>query len=196
MSGREPSRRRRRPRQKSRLQLLIVCGGERTEPAYFQGVRDHLRNPAVQVRVKAKGCAPEDLVAYARSIADLGGDEFDEVWCVVDVDDFQMEPAVTAATRLDVRLAVSNPCFELWLLLHHEDWTGPLANAADARRRLQRYLPDYSKSQVRFKDFASGVPEAVRRGERLEPTACDHRCNPSSGVWRLVRLIMDGGRLP
>jgi hypothetical protein len=39
------------------------------------------------------------------------------------------------------------------------------------------------------------VMDALRRAERLDPTGCDHRCDPSSGVWMLVCRIMDDRRI-
>lgn len=189
-SGRRP------PFRESRLRLLVVCGGERTEPAYLVGLKVHLRNPAVQVKVRAKGCAPKELVTYARTVAPIGGDEFDEVWCVVDSDEFDLEPAVALAAKLDVHLAVSNPCFELWLLLHHQDCTAPLCDAGAALRQLTRRVPTYQKNSLRFAEFEAGVPDALRRAECLDPTGCDHGRDPSSGVWKLVRLMVEGGRLP
>lgn len=114
------ARTRRRPAfREPRLRILVVCGGRCTEPDYFRGLKGYLRNPAIQVRIKAKGRDPEDLVRYARTMAPVGADEFDEVWCVVDLDDYDLESTTALAAKLDVRLAVSNPCFELWLLLHY-----------------------------------------------------------------------------
>ncbi|HEY6422549.1 MAG TPA: RloB family protein [Pseudonocardiaceae bacterium] len=191
-----PRRGRRAPFREPRLRLFVLCGGECTEPAYFLGLKGYLRNPAVQVKVKAKARAPEDLVRYARLIAPAVGDEFDEVWCVVDSDEFDLEPAVALAAKLDVRLAVSNPCFELWLLLHHQDCTAPMCDARAVLRQLARQLPGYQKNGLRFADFETGVMDAIRRAERLDLTGCKYRCDPSSGVWKLVRLIMDGGRIP
>jgi hypothetical protein len=129
-------RQRRQAFREPRLRLRLVCGGERTEPTYFRGLKRHVRKPAVEIRVRSKGGSPKELVEYARSIAPIGADEFDEVWCVVDRDEFDLEPAVICATELDVRLAVSNPCFELWLLLHHEDCTAELGDAKSVLRRL------------------------------------------------------------
>lgn len=189
-SGRRP------PFRESRLRLLVICGGERTEPDYFVGLKVHLRNPAVQVKVRAKGCAPKELVTYARTVAPLGGDEFDEVWCVVDSDEFDPESAAARAADLDVQLAVSNPCFELWLWLHHQDCTAPLCEARAVMRQLIRHVPGYQKNGLRFVDFEAGVLDAVCRAEHLDPTGCGHKCDPSSGVWRLVRRIMEGSRLP
>jgi hypothetical protein len=114
---RENSSSRRAPFREPRKQILIVCGGTRTEPDYFEGLKRSRRNPAVQVKVVGKGIDPEQLVAHAHRVR---GDH-DEVWCVVDTDEFDIAKAVRVADKLKVRLAVSNPCFELWLLLHFDD---------------------------------------------------------------------------
>lgn len=187
---------RRIPFREPRLRLLVVCGGERTEPDYFRGLKGQLRNPAVQVRLKAKGCAPEDLVAYARNISPVGSDEFDQVWCVVDSDDYDLQPAAALAAELDVQLAVSNPCFELWLLLHHQDCAASLCHAKAVLRQLIRHVPEYQKNSLRFADFEAGIPAALRRAQCLDPTGRDHGHDPSSGVWRLVRLMGEGGQSP
>ena len=121
-----------------------------------------------------------------------GADEFDEVWCVVDVDDYDLDSAAALAAKSGVRLAVSNPCFELWLLLHHQDCTTPICDAKAALRQLVNRVPGYQKNGLRFTDFEEGVEDAIRRAEGLDPTGCDHSCNPSSGAWRLVRLMVDG----
>ncbi|MGH3936853.1 MAG: RloB family protein [Pseudonocardiaceae bacterium] len=181
MSVGGPRRGRRPAFREPRLRLLVVCGGQRTEPDYFRGLKVHLRNPAVQIRLKAKVCAPRDLVAHARRIAPAGADEFDEVWCVVDSDEFDLEPAVALAAKLDVRLAVSNPCFELWLLLHHQACAAPLCDAKTVLRQLAKQVPGYQKNGLRFADFEAGVADALRRAERLDPTGCNHGCDPSSG---------------
>lgn len=162
----------------------------------FKGLKNCSRNSAVHIRLKPKVGAPRDLVEHARRIAPANGEDFDEVWCVVDVDDFDLEPAVALAAKLDVRLAVSNPCFELWLLLHYQDCAAPLCDAKAVLRQLAKHVPGYQKNGLRFIDFEAGVKDALRRAECLDPTGSDHRRDPSSGVWKLVRLIMAGGQLP
>lgn len=93
------------------------------------------------------------------------------------------------------RLAVSNPCFELWLL-HHQDCTAPLCDAKAVLRQMIRWIPGYQKNGLRFADFELGVMDALRRAECLDPTGCDYARDPSSGVWKLVRLIMGDGQIP
>ncbi len=91
---------------------------------------------------------------------------------------------------------MSNPCFELWLLLHRCDWRKPLVDAQAAQRERKRYVATYRKDELRFADFASGVDHAVMRAKQLDPTGCNHSCNPSSGVWELVQRMSDGVRIP
>jgi hypothetical protein len=105
---------------------------------------------------------------------------------VVDVDHFDLAAAASAAQAAEVELAVSNPCFELWLLLHHERCDSSMACCGDVIARLRKCVPGYDKTRLRFEQFAGGVEQAVSRAAALDATGRDHRRNPSTGVWRLV----------
>jgi hypothetical protein len=98
---------------------------------------------------------------------------------------------VSLANRQDVNLAVSNPCFELWLLLHHADCRSHCAGYADVVARLRKHVPAYDKTDLRFADYVAGVYDAVKRARELDPTGVDHARNPSTGVWRLVSTISE-----
>ncbi|PSL58061.1 RloB-like protein [Saccharothrix carnea] len=58
----------------------------------------------------------------------LGRENVADVWCVVDVDNFDVAAAVEEADSAKVNLAVRNPCSELWLLLHFADHRAHLAD--------------------------------------------------------------------
>lgn len=189
MTRRENRRSRRAPVREERTQVLVVCGGVATEPAYFRGLKKERRNPAVRVVVEAKGVDPVRLIRFAAQKRDVLG--CDEVWCVVDVDEFDVPAAVAAAKQYDVRLAISNPCFEYWLLLHFELCTAPLTCYDDARRKLVKHVPQYAKSGLCFTDFASGVDDAIERARsRCEVVGTEHTRNPSTGVWALVQKVV------
>ncbi|MFL6141746.1 MAG: RloB family protein [Labedaea sp.] len=53
------------------------------------------------------------LVDHAAAWCDRQADDFDEIWCVVDVDQFDLAAATSLARDRGIRLAVSNPCFEV-----------------------------------------------------------------------------------
>lgn len=129
------------------------------------------------------------MVRYAVDYASRATGDFDEVWCVFDVDDFDIRRAQDEARRHRVQLGVSNPCFELWLLLHHTDCRDHLSGYQQAAARLRRHVPRYDKTDLRFADYEHGVDDAVNRARRLDggPGECP---NPSTGVWRLAQQIM------
>lgn len=158
----------------------MVSGGEKTESQYSSGLRLARRVP---VKVKCKVGAPEDLVKYAVKLRDRYREEFDDVWCVVDVDDFDVAPAVLLASRTRVNMAVSDPCFELWLLLHFTDHRAHVAGPEAAKKLLTKYVPNYDKG-IEFAKYDPGVENAITRAAALGPD------NPATGVGRLVEAVL------
>jgi RloB-like protein len=192
---REPLRRRRGTPREPRRRILVVCGADKTESAYFKGLCASRRGTSVNVVIAEKGhSAPDQVVQFARR--KMASGDFDQIWCVVDVDDFERDggkisAAVRLGTRHGIELAVSNPCFELWLLLHHVECMSHCANCRVVEGLLKRQVPAYEKTNLIFKDFAGYVPRAVERARKLEPSGTDHLADPSTGVWRLVATIME-----
>jgi hypothetical protein len=178
---------RRPPRREARQRLLIVCGSERTEPQYLAGLRDFIENRAVDLRIVKHPRSPAQVVTYAAKITTA---DFDEVWCVVDVDEFDLASAAAKASRERIELAVSNPCFEVWLLLHHEDCRAAMADCHAVLVRLRKHLPAYDKTKLDFLDYVKNVADAVTRARALETSGTDHTRNPSTSMWRLVEKIM------
>lgn len=187
MPSTEGSGSRRGPQRQGRPRLLVVCGGERTEPAYFEGIRELTADRAVDLKILGKGQSPQQVVRYAVSRA---GADFDDVWCVLDVDDFDLSATVRLAEKENVRLAISNPCFELWLLLHHDDCKSACNRCAGAVRLLKRHVRHYDKTKLAFADYAAGIDKAIARARRMAPTGEEHTRNPSSGVWVIAEMIV------
>lgn len=108
----------------------MFCEGTRTEPDYIKALKlePAVRESAsvdIRVDLAASGAVPLTLVnaaaeARARSVQEQG--EVDQVWCLFDVEWPRNHPdlpeARAKAEGSGVRLAISNPCFELWLALH------------------------------------------------------------------------------
>jgi RloB-like protein len=184
MPRRENHPRRRRPLRTSRPRLLVVIGSLRTEQDYLIALRDAAGTRAVDIQLVLRAKSPEAVIAYAADFVARASEDFDEVWCVYDVDDFDVVPAAREAARLRFQLAVSDPCFELWLLLHHEDCAAYLGGYREVEQRLRKHLPRYDKSRLNFADYAIGVVDAIRRAEKLGESG-----NPSTGMWRLARRI-------
>lgn len=114
---------------------------------------------------------------------------YDQVWCVFDVDEHQrLRPAVELATNAKIRIALSNPCFELWLVLHFSIHNSH-ATAADLRRKLKGRIAGYDKhldcNLIRGRyHFARGHAQSL--GLQHERANRSRNDNPSTEVWLLI----------
>lgn len=182
-------RRKAEARRSLRKRILVVCGGVRTEQDYFNGLRDYFRSSNVIIKVRGDSRSPLHVVQKAADIYRSGSEDFDECWAVFDVDRFEIGPAVTLARKHNVQVAVSNPCFEYWLLLHFCDHGGYLETKA-VIERMQKYVARYDKARIRFADYESGVEEATRRARRHDDGVAPPGRNPNTRVWRIVEQVM------
>ena len=127
MSRKLPKGRPRKVRRRGR-RVLIACNADVTEPSYFRDLRERLGlSPAlVQINTSAKGRDPLTLVETAAGIVERdarearkeGFEPYARAWAVTDTDDFAIWPAERAARDAGIGLALSNPCFEVWLIDH------------------------------------------------------------------------------
>ncbi|WP_221355149.1 RloB family protein [Streptomyces beigongshangae] len=190
---RESSLRRRPPHREPLPPVLVVCGARNTEPAYLRGLLKNVDNRAVDVKIKICDKDPVSVVRHAKDERDRARGHYKWTWCVLDVDEFaHLEEALRLAESERIDVALSNPCFELWLLLHFRDHRAAVTDFRQARERLLPHHPGYSKiaREFDFERYRAGWPTAVERAEKLALPGEEHKVNPSSGMWRLVRQIV------
>lgn len=163
--------------------LLVVTNGERTECDYFEALR---KEPwvVVTLRTKFENGAPDDVVALAVRIRQ--GDEYDKVWAVCDVDEYEVSLAIQQAKNGAIDLALSMPSFEVWLILHISEKCPRFNDATQASAFLKQLLPSWDKTNLRFSDFQNGIADAFRRAKSRGEPPDD---NPSTAVWRLIEVL-------
>ena len=118
----------------------------------------------------------------------------DEYWCVIDVDQHtNLGPAVEKAITNGISVAVSNPCVELWFILHYQHQAAEID-----RKRAQAISKELLKcdkvlDERALQALADEFPEAKARAKALDAMHFGDgrpaRSNPSSGVWKLVDRI-------
>lgn len=152
----------------------------------------------VDINTETAGYAPLSRVQAARRMKrsqSRKDPDFDEIWCVVDVDDHpNLNSAIAEARDAGIEIAVSNPCFELWLVLHVEDQTTEVDRHTIQRRAGHLGLIEgKSIPEVAQEIIVNGYESAKSRARD-----CDNRhhldgrrlgANPSSGVWQLIDSI-------
>jgi hypothetical protein len=178
--------------------VLVVCEGEKTEQTYF---RELGRELGTVVVLHVEGCGKDPLTLVRR--AEARRDEqrrrsmrhndpflaYEAAWCVCDVDDHATLPeARRVASRAEVCLAISNPCFELWFLLHFADQSSHIGRAYLARK-LREHVPTYDK-HIPFdmlkphhagavRSYCSGKCDRIRSPVIV---GCSWRRWPSGGI--------------
>ncbi len=138
--------------------------------------------PARLVREAAERAG---LVRSRRRIED-----YDQVWCVLDVDTHEtLEEALREAGRLGIHMAVTNPCFELWLLWHFEEVSRHVT-AKGLRERLAHHrVTKHLPPGFPYTAYHDAVLRAHARGACQASRVPE---NPGSGVCELVTVIEQG----
>lgn len=185
--------------------VLIACEGAKTETGYFEGIRISRRLPTVQV-VVVQGSGSDPLSVVNTAIderrhwqLEKRWDRSDTAWAVFDGDEHRSanldrwNRALSVAERERIHLAISNPCFELWYLLHFTSQTGEI-HRDEARALLKQHLAEYEKSDLLYSRLRDLTSTAIERARQLEVCASrlgdDIHCNPTTSVHCLVDLLL------
>lgn len=203
MGASRPRYRRFGPRQDPRRTFLIVTEGAKTEPNYFKALRDDLRLKTVHIEFEhSTRTDPISLTQYAIKLRDQraksarsgDGVEYDEVWVVFDLEEpasprrAQAQQALRLPRTGGIQFAVSDPCFEYFLLLHYESTTMAFSDCADVIERLMRNWTGYTKGGPLPVDLLARATDAVTRAKTVrEAHAATGGLNgPSTDVDSLV----------
>ena len=201
--GRGHGLRRRTGTRSPRRTFVILCEGTVTEPHYLDALKrlpEVLEVASVKIEVDKdrSGAVPLTLVDAAIEVK-KGNDEIDEVWCLFDVEAPQPHPnlaqALARARDNGIETAVSNPCFEIWLVLHFDKYSAWLTT--DAARRLRREHDGSTGKEVVGELYMPLRRTAALHARDLSNNHVDNGTlfpndNPSSGVFRLLEAIEPG----
>ena len=130
--------------------FVLFCEGEVTEPQYFEALRVFYRIQRLSIVTVGVGSGPKLVAGKAvqhykdnRRDATRGKASFlDQVWVVFDKDEHNdFESSIKRCQSVGIDAAFSNPCFELWLILHVCEMDMPLT-----RHQAQRICRERSLS--------------------------------------------------
>lgn len=200
---------------KSARLIVIAAEGRDTENIYFEAMKASLCASGVHVEVLHRNnndSSPENVF---RQIIDFKNEynieEDDQLWVVVDRDKWtpKMLSSVAryCAQNDNLYFCVSNPCFELWLLLHLEDVSSYdtesmnelAANKKNSKHgeswlknRMKTLMGHYHESDYEALTLLPNINLAIDRAEGLDLRPVD-RWPQSVGtrVYLLARSIMD-----
>ncbi len=156
---------------------LIVAEGAETEPKYFlkfkkiygrQLGKSNLHIEFIDRTDPTKSYLTHVLETLDNFCLELSSEydlkAYDELWIVIDTDDHEKtkDEIVRLQDKCDseqgYKLGLSNPCFELWMILHFADYTDIVYEKTDGRLN----------ANTTIKEHIEAFPKKIRPGECKE----------------------------
>ncbi len=184
--------------------VLIVTEGKKTEPLYFEGLKNCYRLNSTNIKVEdgRDGSSPGSVVNHGKKLYREERDTFDRVYFVFDKDshlDYQEAlDKIVRFTPKNTFFAINSvPCFEYWLLLHFKYTTSPFertGNKSAAENvivELKQYMKDYDKADPDIYVKLSNQLEEAKSNAALSLEAANmtETDNPTTRVHKLVAYL-------
>jgi len=198
---------------KVNITIYIFCEGKNTEPVYINDFTKEHGNPSlVNIEVEGARGDPSALLRVAKQKkkeldkAKKKNSELSkafEVWILFDRDEHHHVPdTINNARESAIKVGFSNPCFEIWPILHIQSHT-----RADHRHTLQKLLsdlmPNYdhdNEAIIDYKQIHNDYNAAKKRATKLpikhkaEGIDKISEMNPFTNVHILLDTIQSGGK--
>lgn len=184
--------------------FLIYTEGAVSESIYLKGLRADLgrRGPSIELgRVHGEpfGLVKAAIEHQARQQRE--GDGFDEVWCVFDVEcpapHSSIDEAVRLAQENGIKCGITNPCFELWLVLHFTDHHGWLTTDQACERLMS--LPcgyDRRGKSFNYAECRGNQEVAASRATALAAKFDEMAPLRTRNPWTSVHMLLNDLKRP
>lgn len=172
-----------RPLQRDKQQFrddrlfIIACDDTYAPEQYFAFFSLH----RVQVHVVPTVDNDSHAIHVLARLKEVEYSEGDQRWllldtdhCIQDAHQKSFSAALQEAKQAGINVALSRPCFELWLLLHHAEQAdlaeiAQLKNAREVEAALAAKLGGYNKTRLKAEDFPiSSLVRAINLARQLD----------------------------
>lgn len=202
---------------KSARLVVIAAEGKDTENIYFEAMKLELAADNVHVEVLHRGNNESNPATVYNQICKFEKlyniEQDDELWVVVDRDKWTVKMlssvALYCSQNSSLKFCLSNPCFELWLLLHLEDVSTYskveleklVTNKKNTKwgstwlkSRMVQLLGHYKESDYDTSKLLPYIDKAIERAEKLDVNPTDRWPQKiGTRVYLLAKSIMGVG---
>ena len=180
----------------TRKLFIIATEGTNTEPEYFSSL--NARNASIQlIFANNQGTSPLKLLKKLKEkIKSSELKSSDEAWLVIDRDSWAIDQIdelyCWTNSQPNYHLALSNPYFEYWVLLHYENGRG-ISGISDLDARIKRNIPDYDKHLDMRKITDDMISQAISRAIERDNPPCERWPEKQfvTTVYRLVEKLIN-----
>lgn len=175
--------------------IVVACEDTHVVKQYFKRFRTR--------KVQFVVLSTEDGRSSPRSVLDRldkfrdeeATEEGDQLWICIDTDHWVRENHIPNLMQVlrecrqkGYESAISNPCFELWLLLHFRDHSPDEATCDDIVRALRATNGAYQKNKCHLLQIdASNVAAAVERARKMDTGYLP--ATPGTQVYQLIEVL-------
>jgi hypothetical protein len=195
--------------------IVLAFEGNDTEQIYFEEFKDSekFNDDLIYLHLLKRpksdtNSAPNHVFKKLKKEAkdEYNFNEHDELWMVIDTDRWKNIPEIIEECKKlgNMFVAVSNPCFELWLLLHiknvsdykEEELELILRNAKVTSKKnyldvkLTEILGSYNKSNPKPELFIPHLKIAIDQAKRLNAKNEDFPTSLGSHVYKIVEKLI------
>jgi len=193
--------------------FVLAFEGNKTEEKYFSEFRDSnkFNDELIYLHLLKRAnddtnSAPNHVFSKLKKEAK---DEFnfktgDELWMIIDTDRWRNIPDIIQACNdlENMFVAVSNPCFEFWLLLHIKDIqeygaeelelifrNRKTGNRNYVDTKIVEIVGSYNKTNLKVDDFLPNIDLAVSRAKNLDQPQEEYPTKLGSHIYKLIEKI-------
>jgi len=193
--------------------FVLAFEGNITEDKYFSEFKNSKKFNDELIYLHLLKRFPEDTNSSPKHVfAKLkkeAKDEFnfkkgDELWMIIDTDRWKNIPEIIRECNQqgNMFVAVSNPCFEFWLLLHIKDTqeydsdelelilqNKKTGNRNFVETKIIEVVGSYNKTNLRTEDFLPYIDDAVLRARNLDVDKEEYPSKLGSHIYKLIEKL-------
>ncbi len=187
--------------------ILIVAEGENvTETQYFRSFQRRNADKNIRIILAKHVTDPEGMLKALQNKwkeMSLDSRKGDKAYVVLDLDCDEKKAALISELGMkarDVEFIVSNPCFEVWFLLHYKYSTKQFYSGEAVIKELRSYIPNYEKNLDVSGKLETLEQEAIQNSDKLRKFFVNQKCrwpaidcNPRTDADLIVRTLVPQG---
>ena len=189
-------------RKEKQMVIITAEGKNETEAKYFNSFRSVGCPYIIKIHKAGHVTDPTKLAESIRKrwyAEDADSRTGDKAFVIVDLDNNGSKAKEIQRLETENNIEeyiVSNPCFEVWYLLHYGFSTRAYIDADAVIRELKKRYPEYEKTSDMYTVLRDKMHEAITNAEKLEEyykseehEHPDVSCNPYTDVHKLVKML-------
>lgn len=198
-----------RPRMISPEYHLIVTEGTKTEPYYFEGLRNEINfkypgRISIKIEGVGQGANTLTLLDRAEQIVRTSVTDYKHVWLVYDKDDFPKDDfdntyfkciALSKDSPITYHALWSNECIEYWFLLHYISLIAALPRNEYYPMLSERLRIKYEKnSNDIYNRLKPNLYTAIKNAKNIMADYGERppsQCTPGTNVYEIFEKLQD-----